>query len=378
MHRDLVIVTIAMMTWGIGEGAFVYFQPIYLQQLGAEPLLIGSILGAMGIMMTIAHIPAGYLADRIGRRTMLRASWTMGLSAGILMASANSLPVFVTGMLLYGFTAFVMSPLSSYITAARGNLSVTRALTLVLAIYNIGAVIGPLIGGFIGEIYGIRSIYSFSAIIFALSSVLVFNIGKQPLEQRTGESLNGLLRNTPYKVFLIIIFVVMFATYLPQPLSPNFLNNERGVDLGLIGTIGSVGNLGNVIILLILGSWNPLFGIIVGQVLVGLFALILWQGNSIFWYGIGYFLLGGYRAVRSLSIAHISSLVEPAKMGLSYGIAETISGFGIILAPPLAGFFYGKSPESIYQVSIVVISLSILISLILTPRKKRSTHELGV
>ncbi len=55
-----------MFTWGIGEGMFLIFQPIYLEQLGADPLLIGAILGAAGITMAIAQAPAGHLADRIG------------------------------------------------------------------------------------------------------------------------------------------------------------------------------------------------------------------------------------------------------------------------------------------------------------------------
>jgi len=68
MSRDLILIAISMFTWGVGEGMFLYFQPIYLQQLGADPVRIGAILGGFGLMMTISHMPAGYLADRLGRR----------------------------------------------------------------------------------------------------------------------------------------------------------------------------------------------------------------------------------------------------------------------------------------------------------------------
>ena len=49
MSRDFILVIISLLTWGIGEGAFLYFQPIYLEELGASPLVVGSILGGVRI-----------------------------------------------------------------------------------------------------------------------------------------------------------------------------------------------------------------------------------------------------------------------------------------------------------------------------------------
>ncbi len=77
MSRDLILLGFSLMTWGVGEGMFFIFQPLYLQQLGANPVTIGAIFGAAGIAMTVAHIPAGHLADRIGRKPLLLASWIL-------------------------------------------------------------------------------------------------------------------------------------------------------------------------------------------------------------------------------------------------------------------------------------------------------------
>ncbi len=158
MSRDLILLGLSLMTWGIGEAMFFIFQPLYLQQLGANPVTIGAIYGAAGIVMSVAHIPAGHLADRIGRKPLLLASWILAMVSTWAMALAPSLPFFVIGMLLYNLTAFVSSPLSSYITAARGKLSVERALTLVSALYNTGAILGPWLGGQVGERFGLRTI----------------------------------------------------------------------------------------------------------------------------------------------------------------------------------------------------------------------------
>ena len=71
MNRDLIFTTISLGIWGLGEGLFIYFIPLNLQRLGAEPAAIGGILGAAGLAMALAHVPAGYLSDRIGARPLM-------------------------------------------------------------------------------------------------------------------------------------------------------------------------------------------------------------------------------------------------------------------------------------------------------------------
>ena len=120
----------SLFTWGIGEGLFFYFQPIYLQKLGASPVGIGSILGAAGLIMAFTQLPAGYLADRFGRRRLIWISWVTGCIATLIMASANSLNIFIIGILMYAFTSFVMPPMNSYITHARGKWIGCRCVDL--------------------------------------------------------------------------------------------------------------------------------------------------------------------------------------------------------------------------------------------------------
>ena len=64
MSRDLILIIFSLMTWGIGEGMFLFFQAPYLEQLGADPLEIGRILGLVSTAMAVTHLPAGYLSDR--------------------------------------------------------------------------------------------------------------------------------------------------------------------------------------------------------------------------------------------------------------------------------------------------------------------------
>ena len=249
MNVDLILLSVSLLTWGIGEGMFLIFQPIYLQQLGANTLTIAGIFSLFGLAMMVAHIPAGHLADRIGRKPLLVAAWAAGVLAALAMGLARSLPVFIAGMLLYGFTAFVTSPLNSYITAARGKMSPVRAMTLVSATYNLGAILGPISGGWIGARLGLSSVYLVSAGIFLVSTVILFFLRPQPREVHDPDAPpESLWKNTRFIGFLGIIFLAMFVMYLPQPLTPRFLQNERGLSLENIGLLGSIGSLGNAVL----------------------------------------------------------------------------------------------------------------------------------
>ncbi len=362
MNSDLTLLAISLLTWGTGESMFLYFQPLYLHKLGADPLKIGFILGIAAVASVFVHIPAGYLADRFGRRPLIWSSWIIALIATWTMALAKSLPMFVVGMVIYSCTYFVMAPMNSYITAARGKWSVGRALTIEMAAFNFGSILGPALGGRIADQVGLHSIYFISGSIFILSTCFVLRIRPQPLEPTYNEVTRGGLEiNRRFLAFWGIIFIAMFVAYLPQPLSSNFLLNERGLSYGQIGQLGSISSLGMVIMSLLLGHINIHLGFAVAQAAVGLFALLLWQGNAFLLFAAGYLFLGGFRMAHSLASAQTNELVHQSRMGLAYGLTETVFSLATMLAPPLAGYLYAFHPSLPYSVSFGLILLSLVI-----------------
>jgi MFS family permease len=363
MSPDLILLGISLMIWGVGESMFFIFQPLYLQQLGANPLTIGAILGAAGVAMALAHIPAGHLADRIGRKPLLVAAWITAMLATWIMALAPSLPVFVIGMMIYNLTAFVSSPMSSYITAARGTLSVGRAITLISAFYNSGAILGPWLGGQVGQHFGLRSIYLIAGCAFIISSIVLFFIKSQLIDKHDDEQIiNSKVVDRRFVAYQSVIFLAGFSMYLAQPLSSNYLQNQQELSLNSIGILGSISSIGIVVLNLGLGSLNARIGFLLGQLCVSIFNLILWQASGFSWFCLAYFLLGGYRITRSLATAQTRSLVHQARMGYAYGITETVGASAVILASPLAGLLYQNDPRLMYIVGFILIIISMIIS----------------
>jgi DHA1 family multidrug resistance protein-like MFS transporter len=261
-------------------------------------------------------------------------------------------------------TLFVIAPLNSYATAARHKLTVEQALTTITAGFNLGGIAGPLIGGFLANRYGLRSIYFFAFFIFILSALVILQISPQPREETQDHPIRDLLRNQAYLRYLPFVFVICLALFLPQPLAPNYLQNQLGVSVQTIGVLGAMTNLGNVLISLFFGQLPPQIGLILGQLFVGTFVILVWKFSRLPILITGYFFLGGFRATRSLLSAQIERMVNSSNMGMAYGILETVAGLSMIAAPPLAGVLYSAKPESIFFASILLIIPVLLFTLL--------------
>ncbi len=371
MNRSLLFIALALLLWGLGEGMFFNFVPIYLdRQFTLSEYQIGLVLGAFGFSMAITHIPAGRLADRMGRQPLLVAAWLLGLVSTLVMGLALALPLFLVGLFCYGLTAFVSSPLSSYVTAARGNWPIGTVLSLTTATFGMGMALGPITGGWIGDNYGMRTSFLVAAAIFVVSNIFIFLIERQPIDRHNPEAPPpNLMSNRRFVILMGVLAFAIFSMYLSQPLTPNFLEGVRGLSLSETGLIFTAGALGNSMMAILFSRVPPRRGFLFAQALVILFALFIWKGTSLPVYVLGYFLLGGFRAGRPMVMAQARELVHDSQMGVTYGVMETIGAVIFILTPPLAGILFERDPMIVYPLSIGLIILSIVFSYFFSPRK---------
>jgi len=369
--RDLAVLAVSMFIWGFGEGLFIYFYPLALQRWDSDPVLIGAVLSAIGVTMAVVQVPAGYLSDRLGPRLLIRAASILGVIAAVIMAAAQTLPIFIVGLIAYGITSFISAPVNSYITSMRGSWSVQRAVTFVSGSMASGAIVGPILGGWIGQTAGLSTVFQYSAGLFLVSTLVIFCARRPGVQevQETAVPMVSPLANPRFIGLLVIIFFTIFAISMPQQLTSLYLQEVHHFSLQQIGMTGTLAGIGTAVIMFALGSLGGPTGMIVGQLLIGLFSLFMWRGQNAAAFYSGYLFIGGYRLYRSMALAVARPLVKAGDVGLTYGLVETCNALAIILAPLAAGFLYSYNPEAVYTVSLVALAITITMHALLLPKK---------
>lgn len=371
---DLGILAVSMFIWGLGEGLFIFFYPLALQRWDIDPVQIGAVLSMLGVAMALVQVPAGYLSDRFGTRPLIRASLILGVIAAIIMAAAQTLSFFIIGLVAYSLTSLIVAPINSYITSSLGNWSAQRGMTFVSGSMQLGAIVGPMLGGWIGQTSGLSIVFRYSAGLFLLSTVIAF-FARRPVvqqnEQETGTPIVNPLANPRFVGLLVIIFLTIIALSTPQQLTSVYLREVHHLSLQQIGMTGTFAGIGTAVILFALGSMRAPVGMIAGQLIIGLFSVFMWRGQNAAVFYTGYLFIGGYRLYRSMAMAVVRPLVKASDVGLAYGLVETGNALAVILAPLAAGFLYDYKPESVYTVSLIALVVTITLTGLLVPIKRK-------
>jgi DHA1 family tetracycline resistance protein-like MFS transporter len=113
-------------------------------------------VGLFGTVYAVAQFLCspvqGALSDRFGRRPVILLS-NLGLGLDfVLMALANTLPVLFLGRVISGITAASVGTANAYLADVTPPEGRTRAFGLLGAAFGIGFVVGPAVGGMLGEI----------------------------------------------------------------------------------------------------------------------------------------------------------------------------------------------------------------------------------
>jgi DHA1 family multidrug resistance protein-like MFS transporter len=377
MSRDNRLLAFSLACWGLGEGLFIYIEPLYLRQLGANPVTIGAILSIAAGAAGLAHIPAGYVADHLGRKPVLLAGWLLGLVSVVVMFLAQDLWLFSAALVAYTFTGFVIAPIYAYAAVARGTQSMQRALTLVSAGFYAGTIISPALGSLITHLSSLRMVFGAAALVFIFSTVAILLLTPQPRDAPpAGRSRYGeLFRNWRFLGFLALIFSTATAMQVGLPLMPNFVVEVRGYDVALVGLLGSANSIGVVALNLALGQRLPRRGYMLAQACLAMSLLLMLVTTSQGWLFAIYFLRAGWYLAHSMAAAQVGRVVETAEFGLAFGLMETVSSAATVVGPLAAGLLYARAPAAPFIVSLVLIVTTIPLVWRFAPRRDAHTVE---
>lgn len=360
LSRNNTIVFWSLLAWGVGEGLWWYLLPIYIGSLGADSVQIGFALSIGMALMTISFIPSGWLTDRMSRRRLMILGWLLGPVSVLLVSLAQSWEQAIPGLILYNLSAFCMPAISAYITAeVRPGQSVRQTYTLVFAGFTIGTMISPPIGGWLGDLWGLRAVFVLSSVVFAISAALIFRITGHPVARPVaGQATPSLLRNRLFVGLCVLFFFMHLAGHLGIPLAPNFLQDVRQLPLSWIGILGSANGLGAAILTVGLGRWprGRVAGLMLAQAALVVYSVLLLATAAIPLLALAFFLRGGLGALRQLAGARLGEMMPASSMGFGFGIFSTVVFLAFTVSPYLAGWLHAANPAFPFIASIVLFA----------------------
>ena len=131
----------------IGFGIVIPILPLYAQDLGASPFVIGVLASSYALMQFIFAPVWGRLSDRYGRRPIILIALAGSAISSLLIGLATSLIFLFVARILNGISGASYSAAQAYVADVTSPQERARGMGLIGAAFGLGFVLGPAIGG---------------------------------------------------------------------------------------------------------------------------------------------------------------------------------------------------------------------------------------
>ncbi|MDC9824596.1 Tet(A)/Tet(B)/Tet(C) family tetracycline efflux MFS transporter [Devosia sp. ZB163] len=221
MNRALAVILAAVTLDAIGIGLIFPILPRLLEDVSHShevATLMGLMLAIYSAMQFLFSPILGVLSDRFGRRPVLLISLAGAAIDYVVMAFAPELWMLVVGRAIAGITSANMAVATAYITDISAEEERAKRFGYFHAMFGIGFIIGPVLGGIIGDIW-VRAPFLVAAALNALNFALALFVLP---ESRRGDAGTRFSFDTlnPFKPLgwalsfasllpLMVIFVIM-------------------------------------------------------------------------------------------------------------------------------------------------------------------------
>ncbi len=372
-NEILLIVCTQTAIMMMGQGVITPILPIYAQSFGVSILMIGVLVASFGVARMIMDIPAGWLAEHLGRRRML--------IAGALIAAASSLGMgLVTQfwhLVLLRFFLGVSSAI--YVTTAQialadlstvGNRS--QYLSLHQGSHQVGTSLGPALGGFLAQFLGLRApFFAYSAIAFVAALWAYFRIPETSkpgnLEKHekavAGSSANPQAKEKELSLsvwrtllldpsFLLVALLAagnfMTMSTTQQTLIPLYGTHRLGMSEGQLGITMSILGVTTLVTTFMAGWLSDRVGrkrIIVPGFIGVAFSITLLglSGNVALFIGAAA-MMGVSRGVGgSVPAAYAADIAPGGNFGATLGLYRTFADMGFVIGPIVLGWLADRT-----------------------------------
>ncbi len=366
----------------------VPFLPLYLLELGAPQDNVALYSGAVfSVTFLVAAIMApiwGKMADKSGKRPMaIRAC--VGLTLAYFLGGIVTSPLQLFGMrIIQGFANGFFPVVLAIASVSAPSNKLGYALGIVQTGQIVGTVLGPLIGGIIAELVGMRMSFFVASGFLLLVTLMVFFLVKEPVtavqtaDKEKASAESSILDDFRYAAhnrllvgMLFLSFIISLANMVLQPVISLYVAELQHSMDNVAFTSGLVFSLGGIAGVLSTTLWGAL-GQRRGYFLVmflafcgaGIFNFLQYFMSGILGFAVCQFLFGLFFVGANPAVsATLVRATDAGFRGRAFGLATTANQAGGMTGP-LLGSFIGTL-LGIKYVFLVTGSLLVLIGVVL-------------
>ena len=176
MSRPLIVIYLAIVLDAVGIGLIFPILPALLRDVTHADNVAAyiGVMTALYAAMQFVFAPVlGSLSDRLGRRPVLLISLAGATVNYLFLAFAPSLWMLLIGRAVAGLTSANVSVATAYITDISPKEQRARRFGLFNAMFGIGFIIGPVLGGVLGD-HWLRLPFIAAAALNACNLLLAF------------------------------------------------------------------------------------------------------------------------------------------------------------------------------------------------------------
>lgn len=146
----------------------------FSMSLGATEYTAGFIVAVYSFFNIFGNIIGGFFADKVGRKRLLYLAMAAQVIILLMYIVVPSVALLIFVRIIHGFTSGLLTPAAfSLVADMSKKATIGRSMAFTGVAIGTAAVIGPALGGIISSVYSYQMVYLFTAIIFALSLLLI-------------------------------------------------------------------------------------------------------------------------------------------------------------------------------------------------------------
>jgi DHA1 family multidrug resistance protein-like MFS transporter len=376
-RRNQLVMAVVVFVVFTGFAFVLPFLPLYVRELGVRDekevaQWAGVLIGVAPLLAGVLAPVWGRLADRHGQKRMaVRAllSYVVLMVLSAFVTSVSQLFVLRAGIGLFGG----IGPLGLAMATARAPREQTgRAVGSIQSAQILSAAVGPLVGGLLADLIGIRWTFlvAAGACAVALGLLLVYyDEGPRPAAApgaaAAGPSFLSILRLRHVAALLVVLFLVNFVGRSFTPILPLHLQGLGVAPARLAfftGVLISCYSVAAAISASLLGRasrrWPPrallVASLLAGAMVVGPMAVVR-SFEAVLVLGILLGLASGGALTLCYTIGGL--VVGSAQRTTAFGFFSMAALFGGAVSPTVAGLLVRWDLKAIYGVDAAIFVL---------------------